>query len=118
MSSGKRTLGIGFVLGLLANGTLGANCDPHSDYACATDEDCLEQGEGGRCEPSEMCTFPDEGCPSGRRWHDRAPYMTDMCWDPDGGTQTGSAGSSSSGSTSGTAGKGGSSGGGSGSGTA
>jgi hypothetical protein len=64
---------------------MGANCNPQSVFACSTDEDCLEQGEGGRCEPSEVCSFPDDACPGGRRWHDRAPIPNaGMCWGGEG----------------------------------
>jgi hypothetical protein len=73
MAWSTRPLWLAFVAGLTASGAMGANCNPQSVFACSTDEDCLGQGEGGVCEANNMCSFPDLRCPSGRRWHDRAP---------------------------------------------
>ena len=73
MASSTRRLWLAFVAGLTASGTMGANCNPQSVFACETDENCEGQGAGGICEPNNMCSFPDDRCPSGRRWHDRAP---------------------------------------------
>jgi hypothetical protein len=53
-------------------GTL-VGCNPRSDLPCSSDETCLGFAEGGRCEPQGFCSFPDAACPSGRRWHSRAP---------------------------------------------
>jgi hypothetical protein len=80
MRANQRRLWLAFVIGLAASGALGANCNPESVFACETDEDCLDQGEDGRCEPGNVCSFPDEACPNGRRWHHRAPIPeADMC---------------------------------------
>jgi hypothetical protein len=89
MPSSTRPLWIALVAGLSVSGAMGANCNPQSVFACATDEDCLEQGEGGQCESGNVCSFPDETCPTGRRWHDRAPIDdAGMCWGLEGETES------------------------------
>lgn len=94
------TAGLG-IFGLAAGG---AGCNPVSDFQCSTDEDCIGQGEGGQCETNSFCTFPDAECPSGRRWHDRASSLADMCLGDEGGvtatdTDDPSVGTGSSGTT-------------------
>ena len=58
----------------------GASCNPVSDFQCSTSDDCIAQGEGGVCEANNFCTFPDETCESGKRWHDRASSLAGMCF--------------------------------------
>lgn len=93
------TAGLG-IFGLSAGG---AGCNPVSDFQCSTDEDCIGEGEGGQCESNSFCTFPDAECPSGRRWHDRASSLADMCLGDEGTTATDTddptAGTGSSGTT-------------------
>ncbi len=86
------SLGLGAV-GLAAGG---ANCNPVSDFQCATDEECIGQGEGGVCESNNFCTFPDLECPTGRRWHDRASSLAGMCFGDGVDTDTDTPGTSSS----------------------
>lgn len=83
----RSSLGLG--LGLL----LGASCiNVESVFTCLTDEDCIEEGgAGGVCEPNNLCTFPDEACPEGKRWHGRAAELAGKCYEPGdigGGTDT------------------------------
>jgi alpha-tubulin suppressor-like RCC1 family protein len=53
-------------LGLLA---LGAGCTKlRSSFICSSDASCVSQGQQGRCEPVGYCSFPDPGCPLGRRF--------------------------------------------------
>ncbi len=96
------SLGLGSV-GLAAGG---ASCNPISDFQCATNEDCIGQGEGGVCEANSFCTFPDLECPSGKRWHDRASSLAGMCFgdgvDTDTDTDPTGASSSSGDPTTGT----------------
>jgi hypothetical protein len=88
MVSSRRGLEFAFFGGLAVSGAMGANCDPQSVFACSSDDDCLDQGEGGRCESGNVCTFPDEACETGRRWHDRAPIPdAGLCWMPEGETE-------------------------------
>lgn len=41
-------------------------------FACGDDSQCAGSGVGGLCEASGFCSFPDEGCDSGRRYGDHA----------------------------------------------
>jgi hypothetical protein len=87
-------LGLGLVFGVL----LGASCNykVESVFTCLTDEDCVaEGGEGGVCEPNNLCTFPDAECPTGKRWHDRAAELAGKCYDPADIADTTSAGTAS-----------------------
>jgi hypothetical protein len=73
-------IGLGLALGVI----LGASCKVQSIYTCLTHEDCVaEGGEGGVCEPNNLCTFPDAACLLGKRWHDRAGEdLAGKCYDP------------------------------------
>lgn len=42
-------------------------CSP-SVFGCVDDSGCAGSEEGGFCEPSGFCSFPDDACPSGRRY--------------------------------------------------
>lgn len=98
---------VGLPLGLALGVGIGASCKVESVFTCLADEDCVaEGGEGGVCEPNNLCTFPDVACPTGKRWHDRAAELAGKCYDPSdlgGGTDSvaGTAGSSSGGSEAG-----------------
>ncbi len=73
-----------------------------SVFQCMTTEDCAGH-PGGSCEASGHCSFPDETCPSGRRYGEFAPAeFSEACVDPDAGTSTSTvsgSGTSSSGTT-------------------
>lgn len=66
-------------------------------FQCLTTEDCAGR-PGGSCETTGFCSFPDETCPSGRRYGEFASSaFSDICVDPDVGTSTSyESGSSSS----------------------
>jgi hypothetical protein len=53
------------VVAVAACASLGGCAD--AVFACEADDDC-ESGELGRCEANGFCSFPDEGCPTGRRY--------------------------------------------------
>lgn len=90
------TLGLGG-FALMAGG---ASCNPVSDFQCSTDEDCIGEGAGGVCEANNFCTFPDESCDAGKRWHDRASSLAGMCFGDEGGaTATDTDPTTGSGST-------------------
>jgi hypothetical protein len=61
---------------LLALATLcAAGClpDPGTVFTCFSDRQCVSGTHGaGFCEATEACSFPDAGCPSGRRYGDQA----------------------------------------------
>lgn len=92
--------GLGLLLGLGVG--LACNINVVSVFTCLEDQNCIDEGgEGGVCEPNNLCTFPDETCPTGKRWHDRAAELAGKCYDPadlGGGTDT-VAGTADSGGT-------------------
>lgn len=101
-------------LGLLLGWAVGCNLNVVSVFTCLEDQNCIDEGgEGGVCEPNNLCTFPDESCPNGKRWHDRAAELAGKCYEDSDlgggtgsdteagtGTDSGSDGGSSSGSSS------------------
>jgi Concanavalin A-like lectin/glucanases superfamily/Domain of unknown function (DUF2341) len=42
-------------------------CAPGT-FVCEGDDDCTKGGARGVCEPTGACSFPDDACPSGRRY--------------------------------------------------
>jgi len=90
------------ISGGLAMGSLGSLCNPTSIYLCSSDEDCRPHGAGGRCESNLACSFEDEQCPQGRRWHSRADDEAGACLESgpsatDGSGSDGGDGDASSG---------------------
>lgn len=67
------------VLSGLALGSLGSLCNPVSIFVCESDDDCEAHGPKGRCESNLACSFEDERCPEGRRWHSRADQEAGEC---------------------------------------
>ncbi len=56
-------------------------------FACEGDAQCVGADGMGTCEPSGYCSFPDETCPSGRRYGDAAPgSIAGVCVPTDEGT--------------------------------
>jgi hypothetical protein len=49
-----------------------ASCKTPGAFVCASDEECTPAGLGGACESNGFCSFPDEGCDSGRRYASHA----------------------------------------------
>ena len=86
-------------VGLVAVGGfvwLGA-CGPRP-YACEQDDECSRRASG-RCEAGGGCSYPDDACPSGRRFSPFSPIDPGRCLEPEGGTTTtGPVGGSDSGS--------------------
>jgi hypothetical protein len=66
-------------------------------FACAEDEQCKNGSMGGTCEPTGVCSFPDEDCESGRRYGAHAAGLSGQCVPLDAATTEG--GPSSIGST-------------------
>ncbi len=57
--------------GLLGLVTALVGCPASEVFTCADDSEC--QGDGlGRCEANGFCSFPDQQCPSGRRYGELA----------------------------------------------
>ncbi len=64
-------------------GTLGTlaivgACAPDA-FFCAEDGQCLQSGVQGTCEPSGVCSFPDDDCDSGRRFGEFAGALANSC---------------------------------------
>lgn len=80
------TVGLGFVIG----------CSSPAAFTCADDAQC----DGGRCEPSGSCSFPDSSCASGWAYGELSPpAQAGRCVDEDGGASSGSTPPSGSTST-------------------
>lgn len=48
-------------------------CGADDAFRCFREEQCVEEGRSGVCEPSGFCSFPDPACGSGRRYASRSP---------------------------------------------
>ncbi|MEM6295878.1 MAG: hypothetical protein AAGA54_31695 [Myxococcota bacterium] len=68
-----------------------------ASFECASDDACKADGVQGWCEPLGFCSFPDDTCPSGRRFGDQSENdLAGMCVQP---TEPGPVGGGSSGNT-------------------
>ena len=68
---------MGLVLGMMLGGC------PGGAFLCSDDSQC----EGGQCEASGYCSFPDEACLSGQRYGEHSPTgLAGECVEFDGGT--------------------------------
>ncbi|MEZ4452681.1 MAG: hypothetical protein R3B09_24690 [Nannocystaceae bacterium] len=52
-------------------GSLASGCVTTTSYACEGDAQCV-QGAQGVCEGSGFCSFPDDGCLTGKRYGEYA----------------------------------------------
>lgn len=87
--------------GLAIGGAVGA-CQGAPTFLCGGDGECTNgSGMSGTCEASGRCSFPDEGCDSGRRYGEFAGGLSGQCVDDDVDTGTGSDGATSSADTAG-----------------
>jgi len=67
---------------LLCGLLLGAGCS-NDFFVCSEDSQCTE-AEGGRCEASGACSFPDPQCPTGRRYGEAGnPQVAETCVPPE-----------------------------------
>jgi hypothetical protein len=57
-------LGSGLAIGLACGGLVAFECDE--------DTQCTSETQQGVCQPTGYCSFPDDECPSGQRYGDRA----------------------------------------------
>jgi hypothetical protein len=81
----RTSVGVGaIVAGALALG----GC--HRRFSCDDDEQCRQGGVQGACEPNGWCSFPANGCPSGRRYGEHAAEdLVGECVEPGGDTAAG-----------------------------
>ncbi len=74
------------VYGLAAGLGLAA-CQNGSFFVCADDSSCVDGSAVGQCEQNGACSFPDDGCPSGRSYGSNGdPALAGSCVEVDGGT--------------------------------
>ncbi len=69
--------GIWGAAGLTGGLALGS-CVDLLPYQCADDGDCTSM-DGGLCEADSYCSYPDDACPSGRRYSDLAGILSGKC---------------------------------------
>ncbi|HET6584247.1 MAG TPA: DUF2341 domain-containing protein, partial [Nannocystaceae bacterium] len=74
-----------------------AGCGPAATFVCSADEDCRDGDRVGTCEADHYCSFPDDGCPSRRRYGERAP--SDLAGECVGGEATSTGATSEAGET-------------------
>ena len=79
--------------GLLAVLAALAGCKTSNVFDCTGDASC---GTDGKCEATGYCSFPDDECPSGRRYGQFAPSeYARQCVDPEDAMGTGTGSSTS-----------------------
>ncbi len=54
-----------------------AQSDP--DFLCGVDDNCVRDGQPGRCEPEGFCTFEDAACGGGRRFTEHSGELSNQC---------------------------------------
>lgn len=57
-------------------------------FACENDGECNNGGVAGMCEPGGGCSFPDDRCPSGKRYGAHAPDGLGGSCVPEGGSDS------------------------------
>lgn len=62
-------------------------CGKLDTFACAQSSECVHDGLAGTCEPGGLCSFPDESCPSGKKYGEFAGDQSGLCVEP-GATTT------------------------------
>ena len=50
-----------------------------ASFVCDGDESCRDGGRDGQCEANGSCSFPDAGCPSGRRYGEHGMSKAGEC---------------------------------------
>lgn len=64
--------------------TITVACGTNATFNCDDPSHCMAGPESGFCEPSGYCSFPDDDCPSGRRYGKHAATgLADLCVPPD-----------------------------------
>ncbi len=71
---------VGALVGLGLALALGG-CTPDKGFQCAGDDGCQSDGVAGTCESIGYCSFPDDTCPSGRRYGELAEGLSGVCVD-------------------------------------
>ena len=63
----------------VTSGVLAGACVDLRPYTCSDDAECTSGGGEGRCEDTGHCSYPDDGCDSGRRYGPLAAELADQC---------------------------------------
>ncbi len=59
---------------------VGLACSLPAAFVCESDAECMHPGGPGTCESGGFCSFPDETCPSGRRYGAYTPAaLAEQC---------------------------------------
>jgi hypothetical protein len=66
--------------------TLCSSCQSDALFVCNTDDHCAPDG---RCEATQLCSFPDTDCPSGWAYGKFSGAMSNQCVDPTTAASTG-----------------------------
>ncbi|MEM7157135.1 MAG: hypothetical protein AAF799_30055 [Myxococcota bacterium] len=76
------------------------SCSTSEVFECRSNDQCVTSMIRGQCEPAGVCSFPDLGCDSGRRYGSSSGDLSGQCVE-DGATSTSTSTSTSpeSGST-------------------
>ncbi|MCX4239886.1 hypothetical protein [Paraliomyxa miuraensis] len=77
---------------VLVFGAWSSACTVAEQFSCEADDQCKSNGIAGRCEAGGVCSFPDEGCPSGQRYGEHSGALAGECVDLDTGTSPASDG--------------------------
>lgn len=95
-----RLLGLASLVTLVA-AALGG-CLTATSYTCEADAQCVQSGLQGACEAGGRCSFPDEACPSGKRYGEYAGGgLGGACVDGETASETASSGESETATTGG-----------------
>ena len=89
-------------LSMLGSVLLMSACVQASDFQCVDSAQCVKSGIQGACEASGACSFPDEDCPSGRRFGELSSTgLAGQCvpGDTSVGTEASSSSTSATGGT-------------------
>jgi hypothetical protein len=63
-------------------------CGASAAFSCEDPNDCMDRSRSGFCEASGFCSFPDDECPSGRRYGKHAAAgLAGACVPVDGDTE-------------------------------
>jgi hypothetical protein len=87
MTSGILMKALGLLLAVLA----ALACTKVDTFSCVDSSDCVLAGVAGVCEPGNLCSFPDDDCPSGKSYGDYAGDQANQCVAGEPGTTSGTS---------------------------
>src|SRR5688500_7658611 len=54
-------------------------CGKLDTFTCFQSSECVHDGLAGTCEPDGLCSFPDGGCPSSKKYGEFAGEKSGQC---------------------------------------